>query len=154
MSKGKASNISKKDGFITIEFTIVCIALFALLQVAIGAFLYTYPTFALQREIDVLTRQIQTHGGLRNEDAESFKERVSGTSFVRESNHPVEIHVTTSPNKYNAMGVTDTDYISKQENETINLLVKVPSNNKAIKKFTNSSSDFYEFKSSVVSEKY
>lgn len=146
--------LKKKDGFVTIEFILVSIFLIPLIVSAVGMYIYLYPTFTIQREVDVLTRQVQKHGGVRYEDMKDFEERLQGMPFIQESTREIEVHAETSPSNYNALNVTDTNYISKADDEVINLTIKVPSNMVLIKKFTKNFNDFYEFKSSVVSEKY
>lgn len=144
----------KKDGFVTIEFILVSTSLFFLLFAFVGIFTYTYPTHAIQREVDVLTRQTQRNGGVTNEDLASFKDRLNDMRFIRESDVSVEVYATTRNNNYNVVGVTESNYVSKQDNEVIELTIITPSYNQALRVITSNHKDYYVFKASVSSEKY
>ena len=146
--------IKNKNGFITLEFIIVSSVLIPLMISFMGIFMYSYPTFSIQRDVNVLIRQIQQHGGVRSEDLANFENSIQRMTFVHNSNKNIEVSAKTHPEKYNAMNVTDLNYISKKDNTIINLIIKVPSNNSLIKKFTKNYNEYYIFESNIISEKY
>lgn len=144
--------MNNKKAFITIDVILSSSFIFGLLAVFIGIFVYIYPSFLLQRDINLLTRQAQINGGLTYTDIENFKNKVSDYYFVKNSNKPIIVDGRTE-NGRNIIGVDNKNYISKTSGEVMNIIVKVPSNNKIISKFSNNSSDYYVFTSSVLSEK-
>lgn len=149
---GDDVNLNKK-GFITLELVMYGAFMFALMAVIIGMFSYIYPAFELQREVHLLGKIAQQNGGLRNSDINDFEERVNDIAFVRDSGKEVKAEAYTSPSNYKAIGVSDSSFIRKGSGEIINIVIQIPTNN-FIKKFTTKSSDYYTFKTSVMSEKY
>jgi len=141
-----------KRGYVSIEVILFGSFIFMLLAVLIGTFAYIYPTFSLQRDVDLLTRQAQRNGGLTYSDVTSFKNKVSKYYFVKGNDESIIVEGRTRGGR-NIIGVNNSNYISKESGDIMNIVVKVPSNNKIISRFTNNSSDYYIFKSSVLSEK-
>lgn len=141
-----------KRGYVSIEVILFGSFIFMLLAVLIGIFTYIYPTFSLQRDVDLLTRQAQRNGGLTYSDVTSFKNKVSKYYFVKGNDESIIVEGRTRSGR-NIIGVNNSNYISKESGDIMNIVVKVPSNNKIISRFTNNSSDYYIFKSSVLSEK-
>ena len=135
-----------KKGFVSLEVVLFSGFILILLAVLVGMFIYIYPTFTLQRDIDLLTRQAQRNGGLTNRDVNNFKSKVGNYYFVKKSGKPIIV-------ESNAMGVDDWNYISREDGRIINIIVKIPSNSEIVKRFTEKSSDYYIFKASVMSEK-
>lgn len=144
--------LMNKKGFISIELIMVSGFILFLMAILIGIFNYIYPTFSLQRDVDLLTRQAQRNGGLTYSDVANFKNKVSKYYFVKDSGKSVIVEGKTITGR-NIIGVDDNNYISKESGDVMNIIVKVPANNKIISKFTRNSTDYYTFKASVLSEK-
>lgn len=143
-----------KKGFVSLEVIFFSSFIFFLIFMLIGVFVYIYPTFSLQRDIYLLGKQAQKHGGLTTIDIYDFKDKISENSFIADNIDLVVIEGNTSPSGYGIIGVTDINYISKDMDEIMNIIVKIPSNNKVIKKFVKDVEDYYIFNISVSSEKY
>lgn len=144
----------KKDGFVSIDAIFVSVIIFSLIALFIGLFTYIYPTFNLQREINVLTKQAQLNGGLTYKNVSDFKSRLNAMGFIEDDNRWIQVEGRTTPSNYNIVGVNENNYISMEDNEIINLIIKVPSNNKLISLLTHKDSDYYIYKASVLPEKY
>lgn len=142
----------KKKGFVSLEVVLFSGFILVLLAVLVGIFIYIYPTFTLQRDIDLLTRQAQRNGGLTNKDVSDFQNKIGNYNFVKESGKPIIIEGTTDSGK-NIIGINNWNYIKRNNNEIMNITVKIPSNSEVIKRFTEKSGDYYVFKVSVMSEK-
>lgn len=136
----------KKKGFVSLEVVLFSGFILILLAVLIGVFAYIYPAFTLQRDIDLLTRQAQRNGGLTDKNVSDFKDKVDNYYFVKKSKKPIII-------EGNAIGVDDWNYVNRESGEIIDIIVKIPSNNEIIKRYTEKSGDYYVFKVSVMSEK-
>ena len=141
-----------KKGFVSMEVVLFSGFIFFLIAVLIGIFAYIYPAFTLQRDISLLTRQAQRNGGLTHSDVDSFKNKISKYNFVKNADTPIVVEGTTKGGR-SIIGVDERNYISKESGDVMNIVVKVPSNNKTISRFTQKSSDYYIFKSSILSEK-
>lgn len=146
------NRVNKKNGFVSIEAVLFGSAIAIVFFILVGFFSYIYPSFVLQREVGVLTRQAQQNGGLTTENVSEFKNKVNKYKFVKESGKEVVITAKTSPSNYNAI-VSGNSYISRDSDEVIDIEIKIPTDNRIIKKFTDKSSDYYIFKSSVMSER-
>lgn len=142
-----------KKGFVSLEIILYGIFMFLVISAVVGVFTYVYPTFELQREVHLLGKTAQANGGITNQNLSEFKNKVNKIPFVKESGKDVIIEASTSVGNHNVIGVNNGNYVSKSSRNVINIVVKVPSNN-FISKFTNKSSDYYIFKTSVMSEKY
>jgi len=143
-----------KKGFVSLDVGLFFGFIIIVLLVLIGIFIYIYPTFTLQNDVSLLAEQAQRNGGLTSENVSKFRSKVESYNFVKKSNKEIVIEAITDINNYNAVGVNEQNYISKDSGEIINITIKIPSNNRIIKKFTDKSGDYYVFKKSVMSEKF
>lgn len=146
--------LKNKKGFISIEAIMVGTVILLTIYALIGVFIYVYPTFELQREVHLLGKVAQINGGIPDKELNEFKNKINKISFVKKSGKAVIIEAKTTQGNDNAIGVTNSKYISKSSGNVINVVVKIPSNNSIIKSFTSKNTDYYTFKTSVMSEKY
>lgn len=142
--------MKNKRGFVSLEVVLFTSAIIGLLAVIIGLFSFVNPTFAMQRDVDVLARQAQMNGGLTQQDVSNFEARMNKYPFVRNSNLGIDITAkTTSGYNVGAGG----SYVTRGSGEVINIEIKVPCDSRMLKKVANASTDYYLFNIAVVSEK-
>lgn len=145
--------MDKKDGFVAIEVILFSSFIIALLVCLIGIFAYIYPVFRLQYDMNILTRQAQKNGGLTSENIMNFEDRIGEYSFVSESGKPVIIEGETIPSKRNIIGINNNNYIDRDSGEIMGIVVKIPSDNRILSRFTEKNIDYYVLKSFVLSER-
>lgn len=163
--------IKNKKGFLSIEAILAVSTALMVILVALGFYTMLYPRIMLQLETHSLAQKAKLQGGLTDmtslaldSDVELFKDRLEELGYERGD---VIVEAVTQPGNMLAMGVTPlyesgTNYIKRDSNETIRIIVKVPSNGtiKAPLSFFNNQEaidkvpDYYTIVESVMSERW
>lgn len=134
---------TSEEGFVSLEvifFTGFILVLFAII---VGVLLYIYPTFILQRNISVLTREIEHQGCLNDRSLNRFKNEVSRYGFVDKTKGGITVNTKNEV-------LNEDGYVER--GGVIIVEIVVPTKNKVMDKFTGKKND-YVFSFPVISEK-
>lgn len=151
-----------RKGFVSIEsiFPITLVLIFIVFFVSLLS--YNLPKITMEKEVQLLSQLCKIHGGLTEEDVNTFLERMKEKGISADE---INITAVTEQSNLNAMGVSpmdsnDGNYIKRESGEIIEIKVEIPANksvfNFVLKFFgiKNTISDKYVFREVVVSERW
>lgn len=155
--------IKNKNGYLSIEAVVIIAIFMIFLLLFIAFYTYMFPQQQLQEEVKTLASVCERHGGLTATDISEFEDSLQKYQWVANSSLPIVVHAVT-PDGTAATGVTPvgtegTNYISRDSDKVITLLVQIPAYshflNGMMSVFNSKSiGDYYVFSYRVVSERY
>lgn len=137
-------------GFASIETILMGGCTLALCSFFIALFIYLYPSIMILNDVNNLSKSVIRNGGITEQEIDKFKREIN-YPFVEKQD--IVITAYTEPNGYDAVGVTEYNYVSKKSEEMIRVKVYVPAND-PMKFFSKINDGYYVYEQLLPSEKY
>lgn len=155
---------SDESGYVSVESVFAMSFFLVVFILCLGFFTFVQPFTTLQREVHALSTLAQRQGGLTVDDISRFEDRISEYQFVDANKGGIEISAFTIPGDIDALGIDGLEdvgdnYVKRDTNEMIQLVVSVPSNNTLLAPVANFFGvggilEKYTFKETFMSERY